>query len=232
MGMVKRLGRNERVRSLLCRLAAWYMKFVFATSRWSWIGREHPDTFWRENRPFIMAMWHGRLFLMMPSWFTDSMHIRMLASHHRDGQLVAQTIAYFGLGSVTGSSSKGGSQALRAMLKALKDGEAVGITPDGPRGPRMRATEGIIALARLSGCPILPATASIRHGFVLDTWDRFVVPLPFSKGVFAWGEPIEVAEDAALDQARILLEERLNALTQAADRKAGLPPVLPADPTP
>ena len=155
----------------------------------------------------------------------------MLISQHRDGQIIARTVGHFGIKTVAGSSSKGGAQALRAMVKALKAGDCVGITPDGPRGPRMRATDGAVALARLSGAPIIPATFGAARGKVLPSWDRFLVAWPFGRGVIVWGDPIEVPRDAdaaQLDASRLRVEGALNAITAEADRLTGRAPVEPA----
>jgi len=116
-------------------------------------------------------------------------------------------------------------------LKALKANEYVGITPDGPRGPRMRATDGIVTVARVSGVPIIPCSYSARSRKVLGTWDRFIVPLPFTRGVIVWGEPIYIArnaDEAALQTARLTVETGLNAVTHAADEAMGVAPVEPA----
>ncbi len=113
---------------------------------------------------------------------------------------------------------------MRRMLKYIRANEYVAITPDGPRGPAMRASTGIISTARLSGAPIVPITYATRRRRLMQTWDRFHLPLPFSEGIFIWGEPLTVptdADEAALEAARALLEARLNALTAEADRRMG-----------
>ena len=118
------------------------------------------------------------------------------------------------------------------MLKIIQSGENVAITPDGPRGPRMRAQAGIVLLARLSGAPIVPATYAVSRRKLASSWDRFVIALPFSRGVYLWGAPIYVARDAdeeALENARLELENSLNDLTEAADRRVGVVPVTPAE---
>ena len=161
----------------------------------------------------------------------------MLISEHRDGALIANIIKHFGVGWIKGSTSKsgaqkGGAQALRTMLKALKAGEYVGITPDGPRGPRMRASEGIVMVAKMSGAAIIPVTYGIKGGKILGTWDRFLIGLPFSKGVVLYGPPIDVPRDAdadALDAARQQLEASLNDRTAECDRLTGRDPVTPAE---
>jgi lysophospholipid acyltransferase (LPLAT)-like uncharacterized protein len=117
------------------------------------------------------------------------------------------------------------------MLKALKAHEYVGITPDGPRGPRMRATDGIVTVARVSGVPIIPCSYSARWRSVLGTWDRFVIPLPFTRGVIVWGEPIHIERDAdaaQLNSARLAVEAGLNAVTNQADSAMGVETVEPA----
>ncbi len=230
MGMVKALTRSEAVRNALCWLGAQYIRLVFTTGRWQVVGGDLPAGFWDQGKPFILAFWHGRI-LMMPYCWRRGVSIHMLISQHRDGQIIARTVSHFGIRTVAGSSSKGGSAALRNMLKALKGGQCVGITPDGPRGPRMRASDGIVQVARLSGVPILPCSFSARRRRIMGSWDRFVLALPFSRGAFVWGKPITVPPDAsgeALEVARLAVESSLNHISEEADRLMGCAPVAPA----
>ena len=101
-------------------------------------------------------------------------------------------------------------------------------TPDGPRGPRMRAKPGVVRLAMAAGVPIVPITFAASNQRLLDSWDRFALALPFARGVLAFGAPLELAADGDPEAARQLLEERLNELTGEADRALGLPPLEPA----
>jgi hypothetical protein len=110
------------------------------------------------------------------------------------------------------------------MLKRLAEGECVGITPDGPRGPATVASGGIVNLARLAGAPIVPIACATSRRKILNSWDRFNLPLPFGRGVFVWGEPIEIASDldaAGIEQARRFVECRMNELAREADRRVG-----------
>ena len=232
----RRIRKSETLRNIGCWLIAQYIRLAWATGRWEVRNANLAERYWREGKPFIIAFWHGRL-LILPAMWPQTAKISMLISMHRDGELIARAIGYFGHGTVRGSAAKpgsakdrGGVGALRGMLKALKANEYVGITPDGPRGPRMRATDGIVTVARMSGVPILPCSFSARSRFLFSTWDRFVLPLPFSRGVIVWGEPVFVARDAegsALEAARLAVESGLNAVTNQADEIMGVAPVEP-----
>jgi len=237
--MLKRLLRSPFVMRAAASLIGAYIGFVYATSRWTIEGQSHVEEALKSGRGVILAFWHGRL-LMMPKCWRRNVPIEMLISEHRDGRIIANTVAHFGIDTVTGSSTRGGSGALRRMVSVLKDGGYVGITPDGPRGPRMRASEGIVAVAKLSGVPVIPATYSVARRKVLGSWDRFLIAWPFNRGVIVWGNPIEVdrkADAAALDAARVAIESELNRISDEADRLVGQStiepaPLAPAEATP
>lgn len=233
---LKSILKSDAVRRFACWLGSLYIRLVWHTSRWDVEGREPLDERADAGKPTILCFWHGRL-LVMPCCWQRPEPFQMLISEHRDGALIANIIKHFGIGWIKGSTSKsgtqkGGAQALRNMLKALKAGEYVGITPDGPRGPRMRASEGIVIAARMSGAAIIPVTYGIRSGKVLGTWDRFLIGMPFSKGYVRYGAPIDVPRNAdadALDAARRQLEASLNERTAECDRLSGREPVAPAE---
>ena len=224
----KRVLDNEAVRRTVTAIAALYMWVVRATTRWEVEGGDIPRDLWDRNEAFVLAVWHGRLLMLAPSW-PRHRPLSALMSKHRDGELIARTVAWWGVGAVRGSSRGGdGAAALRQVVRCLKDGTSVAITPDGPRGPRMRASEGVVTAARLSGTAMVPfAFASSRHR-VLSSWDRFVLPLPFGRGVLAWGAPIRIARDAdgaAAAGALAEIEAALNHVTGLADRRCGHAPV-------
>lgn len=240
MSLLKRILKSDAVRRLGCWLGAQYIRLVYHTSQWEVIGREAADAHWDADKPFILAFWHGRLLLIPYAWRRGK-PVRFLISQHRDGELISNTIAHLGLGSIRGSANrkdkgknKGGVAALRAMLKSVAAGECVGITPDGPRGPRMRATEGVAAVAKLTGVPVIPVAYSMARARILGSWDRFVLAWPFSRGVVVWGEPITVSRDAdatQIEAARAEIEAALNTVTREADHRAGRVAVEP-DPAP
>ncbi len=225
MSLVKRLLGNGLARRCICVVVASYIWLVRRSGRWTVHGGEIPRRFWSAGKPFILCFWHGRL-LMMPYCWSPAAPMNMLISSHRDGQLIAGTIRHFGLGSISGSRRRGGAAAFRAILRALRNGESVGITPDGPRGPRMRAGQGVVEAARLSGVPVIPSAVATTCRKVLGSWDRFIVDFPFCRGVFVWGEPIEVPRNAGADErdhARRRIEEALNQVTEQADALVGQP---------
>ena len=223
MERLKRWLRAEASRGPLCWLIQLYIRLVHRLSRWSMVGEEIPDALIAARRPFIVAFWHGRL-LMLPVMWARRAPLYMLMSGHRDGRLIAGAVAYCGIDSIEGSTSEGGSAALRAMLRHVREGASVGITPDGPDGPAMHASTGIVAAARLARAPIVPMTYATSRRRVLATWDRFHVALPLSRGVFLWGEAIEVPAELdaqGVEHWRALIEERMTALTVEADRRVG-----------
>ena len=207
--------------------AYWSIKILAWTMRFEEIHPEIPRKFWEEGTPAIFAFWHGRL-LMMPIVYKGKKS-SILVSPHRDGQVVGKAIERFGFHAISGSTTRKGFSGFKKMVKA--HGSDIGIVPDGPRGPRHRVQIGVIELARLTGRRVIPLTFSASKRKIFNTWDQFLLPYPFSKGVFIWGEPIEVdrrGDRARLEEKRILLENRLNELTEQADHY--FDPLTPSSP--
>jgi lysophospholipid acyltransferase (LPLAT)-like uncharacterized protein len=214
----------------MCWAVAQYIRLVWYTGRWRVVGAETATARFERGQPLIIATWHGRL-LMTPFGWRHSDRSHVLISAHRDGRLISRTLSHFKAQTITGSTHRGGADALRRLRKVLREGGAVGITPDGPRGPRMRVSPGIVQLARLTGVPIFPLAYSARPCHIFDSWDRFILPFPFSKGLYLWDDPISIsrhADKAEMESVRRRLEERLNALTQRADAELGHTPIEPA----
>mgnify|MGYP001809547717 FL=1 len=227
------------------RAVAWliaaYLRVCHATIRWRWVNKEAALPLWARKSPVIFALWHNRVPLGPVGWDFKSgaQPIRVMISKSRDGELIAQIMRRMNVGAVRGSSAKGGKQkgataALREMLRLLKEGEAVAITPDGPRGPRMRAQMGAIQVARMAGAPILPFAWSCSPGKNFDSWDRILMPYPFAKGVGVYGELIEVPrqlDEEGMEVWRQKLEDELNRVSAEADRLMGRPPIAAAEAT-
>jgi hypothetical protein len=228
--LYRRVLQKPSVRTVLAALIAGYIRLVHKTGRWRTLRGDIPAGLRAENKPFIVCFWHGRLLMMNLAWASDK-PFYMLSSPHADGRLTTAVMGHFNIDTVAGSTRKGGTAALRQLTRLLKHGAWAGITPDGPRGPRMRVSLGAVMLARMSGAPLVPATYSCRPGKIVGSWDRFLLPAPFGRGIFAWGEPVEVAPDAdgaAMEAARVLLERRMNTLLDEADRMLGRATIEPA----
>ncbi len=113
---------------------------------------------------------------------------------------------------------------MRGMLKILNRKEYIGITPDGPRGPNMRCSVGVVNLAQLSGSPIIPVTCSSTRRKIIPSWDKFQITLPFGSGVFIWGRPINVPRRITASQKEKIREKitkKLNKLTEISDALCG-----------
>jgi len=234
MRLGKRLRRAAPVQSMLAWLAAQYIRLLFLTTQWTVICPPETERCLAKGRPFIACFWHGRM-IMMRAALPRGVTMHVLISEHSDGQLISRAVAELGIATVSASSRRGGAAALRSMSGLLDRGENIGITPDGPRGPRMRAKPGAIKAAQLSGVPVLPLSGAVGRRRILGSWDSFCLALPFSRGVIQWGDPIEVprqADDAELERLRLRLEDSLNRLTAEADRRFGQPEILPAAETP
>jgi hypothetical protein len=202
--MLKRLGRHPAVQGLLMRLIVLYVRLVTRTTRWTVLGPEHAAPL-AAGQGMILAFWHEHLAVFAACWRLGLVRVtggrppavRVLISGHRDGRLIAAAIARLGAGVIEGSSRRGAAQALRASLRCLADGGTIVITPDGPRGPRREAAQGVALLAAASGALVLPCAAVTSRMRITRSWDRMIVPLPFGRGVIALQPPIPIGRDAA-----------------------------------
>lgn len=199
-------------------IAHWIIRFLHATMRLTYVNFDGYRRTLDGGGHIILAFWHGRLMMMPYSY--PGKGITILVSQSRDGGLVADTVKNFGIESVRGSSTRGWFAGIKGLLKSIQSGRDVAITPDGPKGPKMKAQMGVIQIARATGLPIIPMSFGASKKKVFSSWDSFIMPYPFSKGVFICGEPVRVSSSAApgeMEEARARLEDALNRLTAEAD---------------
>jgi len=170
----------------------------------------------------VFAFWHARL---LPLVYTHrGRGIVVLISRHRDGELITRIIERLGFRTARGSSTRGGEEGARDMLRLARTGALIGITPDGPRGPAEQVKPGLAFLASRAGIPVLPVAAAASRSWVFRSWDRFRVPKPFARVVVSYGVPIAVPRDAdaaALEAWRDRLEQSIAAHTAAVRARAG-----------
>ncbi|MDR1267220.1 MAG: lysophospholipid acyltransferase family protein [Holosporales bacterium] len=205
----------------VARLLFWWIRLTFASGHWSVIGREIPERYQREGRPFIVCLWHNRIIMAPCAWIWTQ-PLCALTSLHPDASLVSSVLGYFGINVVRGSSTRGGAAALREMIRLLKAGICVCLTPDGPRGPLYKVQSGTEVLARLAKADIIPLTYSARRYKTLHSWDALRVAIPFTSGMLVWGEPIPYAllKDLSPEQARKTIETRLCAFSEEIDARS------------
>ncbi len=209
-------------RKLLSLLGALVIRFLGATWRVEWRGVEHLERARELSEQVVFCFWHGRLLVL--SYTHRSRDIQVLASEHPDGDLMGRTIRWLGFGHLKGSSTRGGARALRDLTRVLREGFDIGLTVDGPRGPRGSVQQGAIELSRMTGSAVIPLSNSSRPRKLFRSWDRFQLPLPFARVVVSYGEPFVVPPDAGegeRERHRLLLEERLDGLTSGLDRAMG-----------
>src|SRR3989454_3054551 len=171
----------------------------------------------------IFSIWHNRLALSLVMYerfvvrFAPERRMAAMVSASRDGGMLARILERFRVEPVRGSSSRRGPQALRELVSWAERGYDLAITPDGPRGPRYIIQPGVISLAQLTGLPIVPVSYHFKWRISMRSWDRFQVPLPFSRGVLKLGMPIEVPREATESERETLrqrLEETMKAITE------------------
>jgi len=162
---------------------------------------------------------------MLPLVYTHrGRGIVVLVSRHRDGEWIARTIERLGFRTARGSSTRGGEAAVRELLERSSDRTPIAITPDGPRGPAGRVKPGLLYLASRTGWPIVPVATAARRAWMLGSWDRFRVPLPFTHVHVAYGQPLDVPprlDAAGEEQWGIRVEQAIGELTRRADAAVG-----------
>lgn len=154
-------------------------------------GWEHPQTLYGAKRPFIFALWHSRILPLLYLHRHEAMVL--LISRHRDGGYLASLAERWGYEFVRGSSKRGGDVGLLGIVRALKGGAVVAVTPDGPRGPAEQVKPGVVAAAQHADVPIVPATARPARAWWLGTWDRMCIPKPFTAIDVVYGPAIRIA---------------------------------------
>ena len=221
MGLVKRITRSRAVQEAMGFLVAGYLKLVQRTNRFV---MEPADAYDRIEMPVIAAMWHGQHFMIHFAKRSQD-RAASLVSRSGDGEFNAIALRHLGVRAIRGSGArgrdirkKGGAQALRAMLRALSDGEMVVMTADIPKISRLCGL-GIVTLAQLSGRPIVPVAVVTSRRIDFNSWDRASIGLPFGQGAIVLGEPVSVprdADDHALERLRQSVERELDRVHERA----------------
>jgi len=228
---MKRLYRTAGVQRALAAICSAYLGFVFRTLRWTKEGHEKAQSVWARGQAegvgAILCFWHGRIPMSPTTWELESgaQDMRALISKSADGEFIAQTMERLGFPAIRGSrrketnpaKEKGGTAAFRDMIRWVKDGGGVAITPDGPSGPAEIMGDGPPTLAKVTGAPVLLVGIACRPCIRANSWDSTVLPLPFARAAMVWDGPISPDRDA---DPLALAEDwgaRLRAVTDRAE---------------
>lgn len=177
-----------------------------------------------KNRGLLFAVWHGDHFPFMYAYRGEG--VCCITSHSADGEILTRILLSLGYTCVRGSSSRGGARALIDLARIVRTGVDTGIALDGPKGPRRVAKPGIVRLAKITGCPIIPTASAMDRYWEFRSWDRFRIPKPFCRCLILSGAPIHVPPDAdevLLEQKRQELERVLLQLQELVEKRVTQP---------
>ncbi len=206
-------------------LAGWaVVRLIGATLRYRVEGWERVRQFKERNEPFIGSFWHNQVFCAVHFWRFQN--IAVMTSRHFDGEIIARVIGKLGFIPARGSSSRGAAQVLLEAKRKLQQGLTLGVTSDGPRGPRYEAKPGPVWLSRKTGVPILPFHIQPKWFWSLNSWDRFQIPMPFTPVLVKFGHPLIVSSEEDQESWVIRHQEELDRIGEYgqsywAGRQAG-----------
>ena len=207
---------------MLFRSLFYFITNLIARSiKWQYFEQSNKSTIFDNKHKYIFCCWHNKLFLG-PHLLPRNRVINALQSSHSDGMITSVAFKYLGMNVILGSSKKGGMQAFRKMMKRLQLGESIAITPDGPKGPKEQVKEGIIKLAQISNTPIIPLVWATEKFKTINSWDDFVLPYPFSKGIYSFGKPIYIEKKININKfelERQNLENEIKRLTKILESR-------------
>jgi lysophospholipid acyltransferase (LPLAT)-like uncharacterized protein len=208
------------IEDIVIFLLPYYLKILMKTSRVIYLNKEYIEPYLEEKKPFILSLWHCNAFTG-PILIRD-MDLYILISQSRDGELINRIVKRFNNHSVRGSSSKGGIQALKVLIKIAREGKRILITPDGPRGPAFKLQPGIITLASQTGIPIIPFHHESIKQKKAKSWDAMRIPALFNTIIVSYGEPIFIPpnlDEQNFEHYRQLVENRMMENLYKAEKK-------------
>ncbi len=194
-------------------LAVVCIHIIYLCSKREIVVDEQVQKMWLIDEKMILSFWHDQLLLMARAYKAKA---QILISASQDGELIARAMEYMGQKAVRGSSSRGGSSAFKKLLRLTREPYDLVITPDGPRGPRHELKEGVVHLARLSKRGVVPMSMACSRGHRFASWDRFLLPFPFGRLVFIYGEPLYFG----VDETSAQFHQRLSAAMDATAKQA------------
>ena len=213
----KKIFKYSLLQKFLAYVGYIYILFVCITSKIKIKNDQLSKKMLLDKKPFILAFWHSQLMMVGFVWKSKNT-LNMLASSHSDGRFGSYIAGHFNLKNIS-IMAKNKSPSLRKVFKILNEKNYIGITPDGPRGPNKKVSEGIIKIAMHSQVPIIPLGFASNKNFKLNSWDSFLITYPFSKCNFVWGDPITIpssTKENEIEKYKIFLEDKINSCVSIA----------------
>ncbi len=187
---------------------------------WTWRIEEAGRKEWgprsRPKEKVLWPLWHETILASV--WWHRHRDVHVMISSSRDGELITTLAHFLGYTAVRGSSTRGGREATKEMVDYLEQGKPCAITPDGPRGPRRQMKMGTVQIARLTGCSVVPFGFAAKRAWCLKSWDKFIIPKPFTRAVFVYGEPIHIPAHGGKDEEYLQkIQKGLDRVTEMAE---------------
>ncbi len=208
------------LQTLLPTVGLFLVRAISSTYRLRLMDQEHETRVLSQYGSIVYASWHQRFFPGI-TFFAGRRPIAIMISQSRDGELIAKVTRRLGWHPVRGSSSRGGIEALGRLKKLAGQGYKIGHIVDGPRGPFGEIKPGLISIAQFTGIPVVPVCISAQNTWTFNSWDRFMVPKPFSRILIRFGKPVDIArklQKKDFESTRLSLEQSLHRLYQETDR--------------
>jgi lysophospholipid acyltransferase (LPLAT)-like uncharacterized protein len=217
-------GSDGFLMKIVPPLAALLVRLLMMTCRVVKVRGEESgrEALTRSGGGAVYTTWHQRMSYF--SQYFRSSRITILISSSRDGEYAARIAAWLGFNNVRGSSTRGGTRALREIIRMIREGGKGGFFADGPQGPARVAKMGVIMAAKNAQAPLIPVVWGADRGWTFNSWDRFLVPKPFSRIAVSYAEPLWIPPDAGhedMEAYRKIVEERLNDCTRWCDLQFG-----------
>ena len=217
--MLKKFLQHNNTQKFIGWLIAFYIKVCFNTSLWYLKNENEILSKLKNKKKIIVIFWHNRLLMASFCWNYEN-NFRMLISGHRDGQIISNAVSHLGIGTIQGSSSKNKMSSLKEILKSLKNSNVVGITPDGPRGPREKIKDGIVSLIRKTDATVIPLSYSAKFKIQVNSWDKFIFVTPFNKFVAVWGNAVKYNKNKKPEENLKVIENELKRVTKLSENLA------------
>ena len=211
-------ARERRIARLASAGGA-FLRMLAHTWRVNFVNPQVVSDLRLRQQPFIYVLWHGTLLPL--TWAHRRRNVVAMISEHSDGEIIARIIESIGYRTVRGSTSRGAARALLGACRVIEDGACLAVTPDGPRGPAESVAPGAAVISHRTGAPLVPTSVFVSHAWRLNSWDRFMIPMPFARVTVAYGDPIVIDASIARDAERetMLIREGLSVAAHRASAR-------------